>query len=1182
MGIVVQTGSGNLSTMTWYQAVSTANAFPVNTGNENIGWFDARTARHINFTPTAAGNLKGVILALRHDGINLDQWTYTVKLQENTGTWVDRLTKTLSYSDLVITTPTVSTIFGCVDFRFASTYAITTAASTWRFEISATSTQSRDCGVMASQNSNEDYIFFIPYIDTTTSLGTNAVVLTDKLTIDQNQIFGRHDAQSGTQGGIDAWKRFYSVYCCTPIQTSGSETYPGMYVPPTITSNKSLEFEGGYYISSYCTDAFKAGDSWTSMIPSAYKLTIEFSNQDSTHKGGFWSNYTGGLYGFYCQVKLYGYEPTIVAYLSDPVSATDTAVIVKGDVTSDWVAGDKIMITGGGSSTAPNRDFAKSEYREILSVSYSAVNDETTVNLTSAVTYDHELHTRIEVPVVKTNRNITVSFDAFPYTSSAGRHRITHGGFKCQGVEFVNGDKIESYITTAAWFSASQLSEIKTEYKSCNVHNTYSGYSSEECEADYSMEDCTSSNSHTSATASAVASCARVLYNKGTVSITECFFLRGTVGLILGQAVNVFIDSCFFESSIGVRFSLNSSSVEMINCIGYNCTKGIENRGSANIYLGLNTWVKIYYALTSTSGAVIFNYTTEPAINWIVEDDIFDGAYILNYVASGYYDVLFDNIQTFNIGAGGIVYEGNRDNWVASTSIRFQNLEGLSGHCKEWNAEGFMESTGTGLPDTEAHTTGSGYLAWRIAPYYIDAAYVKEFTIPVPLSVTGFAVSVGLWIKLKSGYSSGTHDAPRLTVSGAGATAVSVSANTGDTSWQFIFVTAVPTTLGYMRAIVRIKTDAANPNNEVHFDDFIVSYKEPIALGGLDVPVKGIYPRIPINMLSTPAQVWAELLANNTLVGSFGAFIQTLALAATLGVPVSLDGGSVDISGMLKKLADDNGGASYDATTDSQRALASAVASVPTAAIVKAQADQALTDYDGPTKAELDAAEAAIRGVDNDDLKGISDQIDGVPTAAIIKAQADQALTDYDSPTKAELDTVESNIRGADGDDLKSISDQIDSIPAGVDTQLSTSHGSGSWEGSTEIDIANAVDTLLSTNHGSGSWEGLSATETADAVWNALISSYSAVGTFGLIVQDIHLAAFITKALVHDNAYLDTMSFDDNKNLTGARLRCYDSKANSEAAKAGGPGTVGLLYTFTISATYDVDNEQTDFMIVRE
>jgi len=53
-----------------------------------------------------------------------------------------------------------------------------------------------------------------------------------------------------------------------------------------------------------------------------------------------------------------------------------------------------------------------------------------------------------------------------------------------------------------------------------------------------------------------------------------------------------------------------------------------------------------------------------------------------------------------------------------------------------------------------------------------------------------------------------------------------------------------------------------------------------------------------------------------------------LALEATLGSPVALDSAAATIAAMLVKLADDNGGADFDATSDSQKALADALGNV--------------------------------------------------------------------------------------------------------------------------------------------------------------------------------------------------------------------------------------------------------------
>jgi len=68
-------------------------------------------------------------------------------------------------------------------------------------------------------------------------------------------------------------------------------------------------------------------------------------------------------------------------------------------------------------------------------------------------------------------------------------------------------------------------------------------------------------------------------------------------------------------------------------------------------------------------------------------------------------------------------------------------------------------------------------------------------------------------------------------------------------------------------------------------------------------------------------------------------------------------------------------------------------------ASVNAEADTALTDYDPPTKAELDAAVAPLA------LEATVAALNDL-SAADVNAEADTALTDYDPPTKAELDAA--------------------------------------------------------------------------------------------------------------------------------------------------------------------------------
>lgn len=71
---------------------------------------------------------------------------------------------------------------------------------------------------------------------------------------------------------------------------------------------------------------------------------------------------------------------------------------------------------------------------------------------------------------------------------------------------------------------------------------------------------------------------------------------------------------------------------------------------------------------------------------------------------------------------------------------------------------------------------------------------------------------------------------------------------------------------------------------------------------------------------------------------------------------------------------------------------------------INSEVDSALADYDGPTKAELDAAQTAITNAISA-LNNLS--------AAQVNAEVDTALADYDGPTKAELDAAQSSIESA-------------------------------------------------------------------------------------------------------------------------------------------------------------------------
>jgi hypothetical protein len=70
--------------------------------------------------------------------------------------------------------------------------------------------------------------------------------------------------------------------------------------------------------------------------------------------------------------------------------------------------------------------------------------------------------------------------------------------------------------------------------------------------------------------------------------------------------------------------------------------------------------------------------------------------------------------------------------------------------------------------------------------------------------------------------------------------------------------------------------------------------------------------------------------------------------------------------------------------------------------------------------------------------------------------------------------------------------------------------------------------------------------------------------------QDDLLAILVRiLGLTHENALIDQTEFDDCDQLISSRVRIYDSKANTDAAAIGGPGTTGLIATYQVLVTYE-------------
>ena len=102
----------------------------------------------------------------------------------------------------------------------------------------------------------------------------------------------------------------------------------------------------------------------------------------------------------------------------------------------------------------------------------------------------------------------------------------------------------------------------------------------------------------------------------------------------------------------------------------------------------------------------------------------------------------------------------------------------------------------------------------------------------------------------------------------------------------------------------------------------------------------------------TANAITAAAINNDAITGQK---VDTTAVTKIVGTAVALDGGAATIAGMLTKIADDNGGANFNAETDSLEAIANSEAVPPT---VEQIADE-IERVGGMLEAAKDAAVSA-------------------------------------------------------------------------------------------------------------------------------------------------------------------------------------------------------------------------------
>ncbi|MFC1714866.1 right-handed parallel beta-helix repeat-containing protein [Candidatus Poribacteria bacterium] len=881
MAIVVQKSTGNLSTLVstneFYATVASGKKCPTNNAWATINGSGSPT--YINFTPSAAQDIKGVVLGLYNaqgDGNTARSRAITVELQENSGGWTTRLTQTIDTDDL-IPDNTWSLVHGLFDVRFSSTYTLTAAAGTWRLKIYHDGTGSGTWYLMRSENSGDDNIFHIVYSDTIASLtSSDVLVLTDKITMDQSLSLEKVDAQSGSQNGISTRSRYYSIYACIPDTNTG--TTPQIYVPSGAAGDYTLTLKGCFFLSSY-GKGLLVGEDADNPLPSARMFTVDFSDTSSTNQSGFKAGtISSAAYGKLAGIELWGTKPnTMYAALASDALASQADVVVEGDVTSNWSNNDYLEVGGAQySSGQMYRDYCYNEYGQIQSMSYAAGPDETTVTLTGNLSYNHYYQSAaIPVYISYCDRNILVKGVDGAYTQEV--YTDIRGGYiRAQGVEFQN-----IYYNYIAYNytrerSDAQKNDSGSLFDGCHFHDcTYPVYLAQ-AQCSSQVRNCTDSSSGTGTSLTPYA-----VYLTGARGVTvqnNVFQGRAYSGVYMSSGYGHIITGNYFNVQYGLMLYNRADTITVNSNTFFRCRVGVFFAGCGSVNGNGNTFRKCYYngnygaATESSHGCYCFS---SPNGNVYTEDDDADDsfAFIVGQADAG----IVHAVKNANLGAtfaDGAVSESGatyRPSWLPETEIKFEDYDQTDGDCRAWFTNGYIRSTGTGLADTTGRTTGAGMKAWRFEPYWTNEAL--ELKLATPIGVANEPITVSVFCKLNHlNYAAGTCIAPKLEISGCGMAGgtLTASADVTTTDWQLLTVSGTPTSVGQIAIILSIETDASGSDTYVYWDDMYVSYKTPVDLGALDHVYHGLPISPPISTVMTAQNVWAEQMSDNRIVGSMG------------------------------------------------------------------------------------------------------------------------------------------------------------------------------------------------------------------------------------------------------------------------------------------------------------------------
>ena len=838
--------NGNLSTANGFYRVE-ANNLGLNSATSlSLG-----TTRTIAVTFANAGNCQGVVLIpmiMSSEILTSSMKSITVKLQENTGSWVDRATVTYTAAQLANGTLIVNGSW-IVPFVFATPYAVTTAAATWRFEVS-NATGTNNWSIRTSDGTNP---FYATWCDNKVSFTANdTIIVKNALTIDQTA------SVKGTLGTGDSVRAPAIVVCKHP--TSGDAANVALLTWGT-GGSYTLTVDG--FIALGAHSGFRAGTS-VSRISIANKGLIDFITPTVGTTTSFQAVSAVDVgEDDKMSIFIYGEVPTNRSAILNADAAAGQKNIVL-TTSPGWAPGDTIVI-GGNKSTSTN------DVTVYIINTISGPNIGTTLNLNIAKAATGHVY---NVGGYGFTVNVASPTDA--YLRTPNNFQVSGCSFKnarwrlarTVNQSFTDGSSANAQLAAlidqcAFWMTGGAITYFLIQ---CYIPTSGITINSNHCIGNLVH------NQFSPMTSASV-----YFQTSGNITYTN--------NIVICQAAP---NDVFTTNSIvtGNFFEGNTPGVNYVFRI-----EGGNITATGNTFLYCSTCIVIYHSMACTLGSNVFNgcdvcydiagviydviSTSDTFANLVVNVNAVRFGQNAIFTAVPCFDVLFESpIGTF-VQSTGIA--------TTSTSIlRITNAGGTVNNDQCYLTKGNTQRTGTGLTDTTVRTAG-GY-ALRIQPTSGTTVInwpnlISQRAVPTG-NIQNMTMTVSVWVNINSSaYSGGTYVYPTLNVKYDNTTTMTAVSTGVFSSWQQLAVTFTPaTTYGQIEVWVSGATDASGADAYFYVDDFNVAYPAGVQvnLGPMDLFAKALPVWPPISTFPSLGGVWDESTSAHTVAGTFGTKVKKL------------------------------------------------------------------------------------------------------------------------------------------------------------------------------------------------------------------------------------------------------------------------------------------------------------------